>query len=418
MRLFVVVTLVLVGFLSNAQQRMFGKITDASTNEPLPFATISFKGTTKGTISNKNGEFALTIQNEQRNTPVEISYIGYKSQELNPKEGEMLVKLIPDILTLDELIIRPLPPTAYIKRAVSKFSQNYPTAPFTSQAYYREKFSENDAFINMTEAVFQSYYPNYQDTLDNQHQLILHRRADELSDIAFMSGWVDKRNRKDKRKAEKKGEEYKEEDPTADLREGFGGPDVILEMDLIRGLDECLDSTMFKKFKYSFGDGLFYQGRELMVIHFKSKGTVDHMKSSGVIYLDVETDAIVSLEYEGKAIIPILVRPLIAAMGLGISNPNYDKKITYQFHEGKWYPDNFQWHFDLRLSKFHWIKSNEKSIFEGAQVLKVTDINTSNPNEIPEDKRFNTKESFEEQVQNEMGLNWDEINVLMAEEAF
>lgn len=40
-------------------QTLTGTITDSKTNEPIEFATVYINGTTKGTISDKNGNFTL-----------------------------------------------------------------------------------------------------------------------------------------------------------------------------------------------------------------------------------------------------------------------------------------------------------------------------------------------------------------------
>ena len=53
-----------------------GKITEAKTGIPIPYATIVFKGTYIGTMSDLNGNFNLSTL-----TPtnfIEISSIGYK----------------------------------------------------------------------------------------------------------------------------------------------------------------------------------------------------------------------------------------------------------------------------------------------------------------------------------------------------
>ncbi len=58
-----------------------GTVTDASTGEPLPAATVHVLGAYDGTISNTEGKYVLSL----RSLPavVEVRYIGYRSQQYN-----------------------------------------------------------------------------------------------------------------------------------------------------------------------------------------------------------------------------------------------------------------------------------------------------------------------------------------------
>ena len=61
-----------------------GTVTDASTGEPLPAATVHVLGAYDGTISNTEGKYVLSL----RSVPavVEVRYIGYRSQQYNVTE--------------------------------------------------------------------------------------------------------------------------------------------------------------------------------------------------------------------------------------------------------------------------------------------------------------------------------------------
>ena len=59
-----------------AQKTITGKVTDASTKEPLSGASVVAKGGTQGTATNANGEFTLTVPNSV--TMLSISYVGYQ----------------------------------------------------------------------------------------------------------------------------------------------------------------------------------------------------------------------------------------------------------------------------------------------------------------------------------------------------
>ena len=60
-------------------QNVTGKVTDSEDNNPLPGANILIKGTAIGTTTDANGEFSLQV--EDANTVLVVSFIGYTSQK-------------------------------------------------------------------------------------------------------------------------------------------------------------------------------------------------------------------------------------------------------------------------------------------------------------------------------------------------
>ena len=58
-----------------------GKISDDKSGEDLIGATVKIKGTSSGGVTDINGEFKITT-NEQPPLTLEISYVGYTSKEV------------------------------------------------------------------------------------------------------------------------------------------------------------------------------------------------------------------------------------------------------------------------------------------------------------------------------------------------
>lgn len=79
-----------------------GKVVDAN-NEPIIGATIVEKGTSNGTITDFDGNFSLNVADEAQ---IEISYIGFKSQEIKAVYGRNLtISLKEDTEVLDEVVV-------------------------------------------------------------------------------------------------------------------------------------------------------------------------------------------------------------------------------------------------------------------------------------------------------------------------
>ncbi len=79
-------------------------IVSDETGQPLPGANILEKGTTNGTQTDFDGQFALEINNG--NSILIVSYLGFKTQEI-PLKGrtELSIILIEDKATLDEVLV-------------------------------------------------------------------------------------------------------------------------------------------------------------------------------------------------------------------------------------------------------------------------------------------------------------------------
>lgn len=84
-----------------------GTITDAKTNEPLPFVIIFFKGTQSGTTSDEQGKFIL--RTDKPYTQIQVTYIGYKPAVRNisvGKEQVINIKLESTAITLKEVTVK------------------------------------------------------------------------------------------------------------------------------------------------------------------------------------------------------------------------------------------------------------------------------------------------------------------------
>lgn len=80
-----------------------GIVTDES-GEPVIGANILIKGTSKGAVTDLDGKF--TIQNMPRNATLQVSYIGYQTQEISSFGKQPLrIKLVEDSENLDEVVV-------------------------------------------------------------------------------------------------------------------------------------------------------------------------------------------------------------------------------------------------------------------------------------------------------------------------
>ena len=87
---------------SKKKRKVSGTVKDVN-GEPIIGATIMEEGTTNGTITDFDGNFALEVAD---GAGLDISYIGYQTQKLQAKSGKALaVTLKEDLETLDEVVV-------------------------------------------------------------------------------------------------------------------------------------------------------------------------------------------------------------------------------------------------------------------------------------------------------------------------
>lgn len=85
-----------------------GMLRDATTGEPLPFATVSLLdaggNTLNGTATNADGYYAIAIPALGRT--LQFTYVGYQSQHLSIYNGTMNVNMVPTLKELSEVQLR------------------------------------------------------------------------------------------------------------------------------------------------------------------------------------------------------------------------------------------------------------------------------------------------------------------------
>lgn len=89
--------------LDQLQQKVVtGKVTDTS-GQPLPGVTVVVKGTTRGTVTDNNGNFSLPIPDDAE--VLQFSFIGMKTQEI-PIEGRTTFTMVmeEETVMLEEVV--------------------------------------------------------------------------------------------------------------------------------------------------------------------------------------------------------------------------------------------------------------------------------------------------------------------------
>lgn len=89
-------------------QVISGRVTDAKTNEPLPYVHIGIVNQNRGVISRDNGKFDFTLTGIDPATELTFSMLGYEVRKFKVGElnGYIDVKLTPKTYQLREVVVR------------------------------------------------------------------------------------------------------------------------------------------------------------------------------------------------------------------------------------------------------------------------------------------------------------------------
>ncbi|MEM7110751.1 MAG: DUF5686 family protein, partial [Bacteroidota bacterium] len=129
----------LTSTLVNAQITVSGQVTDAKTNEPLIFVAVVVNTTSKGTTTDIDGNYSISIDGD--NEIISFRYVGYKTLNVSVSD----LKREPDIrLHLDTKVLQEVtvlagenPAHAIIRRLVANKKQLNPSnmASYSFESY-------------------------------------------------------------------------------------------------------------------------------------------------------------------------------------------------------------------------------------------------------------------------------------------
>jgi len=127
----ITILLVLFTNIAKAQKtEISGKISEAGSNNPIPYVSIVFKGTYTGTMSDLNGNYNLS--SVKPTSIIEFTAVGYKKQifTIKPNQVNKLdIEMVEDIVSLAEISVRPgeNPAIPLFRKIVDHKKENNPS---------------------------------------------------------------------------------------------------------------------------------------------------------------------------------------------------------------------------------------------------------------------------------------------------
>lgn len=149
---------------SESQLLVMGRIADASSGAPLPFASVVLPGRGKGISANEDGIFKFKIPSQYHDDTLKISHLGYAPRYLP-------VNLLQDMSSniylefesklLDEVTVTSFDPMQVLSEAIASKAELYPGEPTLHTSFYREGVFKNSDLLKYSEALFEIYKSSY-----------------------------------------------------------------------------------------------------------------------------------------------------------------------------------------------------------------------------------------------------------------
>ncbi|MBX2944517.1 MAG: carboxypeptidase-like regulatory domain-containing protein [Cyclobacteriaceae bacterium] len=282
------------------QQVIEGRVIDKETHQPVPFASIGIVGTSKGTSSNLNGQFTLSVEFP---FTLKISCVGYESQTIQSTEDTLLIKLKPASIELSEIVIfrKTINPGRIVQRAFANVIKNYSTQPFLQKFFYRHYCKDDDEYGRLIEASVDVWkhrgYKSAQQIAGEKEEIRVTQLRRSLDNTVAAQG----------------------HEPIA-----IGN---VLQADIVgyqiveKGKQLSFYNTVsnlradFDRYNFSYDATTVYDGQEVYLIAYASKkdsipttsGYIDSPKITGLLYITTDRYAIVKTE-ETKSDGPNVIR--------------------------------------------------------------------------------------------------------------
>ena len=183
---------------ASGQNSIAGRLLDDRTLEPIAFVNIKINQQAKGTVTNMEGEFTLSFEEESLRDSLVISHIGYLTRKFSITE---LVKTEPVTIRLKEythnlsgITVRPIDYLDDGEKIVSLALQSIPrncnASSYVTKGFFRQIHREDNEYKRLIEAAITTYDPGiHAPVSDIQYSIPELRRSFDQRDLNNNALW-------------------------------------------------------------------------------------------------------------------------------------------------------------------------------------------------------------------------------------
>ncbi|MEM6736254.1 MAG: carboxypeptidase-like regulatory domain-containing protein [Bacteroidota bacterium] len=351
-----------------------GKVIDTETKAPLPFAAINIKNTSKGVIANEAGVFDLIVTEGKA---IMISTLGYAPKSFNIKSiqdnNQELFELDNQPVLIDEVIVsgERLSGEAILKLAIKNQRKNFPPDNYTLSVFFRETNQINDTYFKLVEAAATIYGKKYPNTTKKVF----------IEEIRTASNL-------------KLAVPIATEEAYNPFREFQG---LIGKISNIRACRSCV---------YEIEDYITFEENDVAII--SSTGTNADYPRIFRYYIDLETFAVIKMEFESKL-----------PFGLGFPDSHKSHKSSliylkrtfdYKSYEGRYYLSRYH----QQVTHQYNASTSESKSYQTTHNFHVITNNIISGTDFPSGKTdlMNYKNQISETSKSYNSDFWSTYNIL------
>lgn len=243
---------------SDDTKNVQGVVVDSETGEPLPFAHV-YAGDIR-TVTNIDGEFTLTVPNKE-NTPIEVSFMGYETANIDETKEDLVVKLKPSSIQLEAVTVKT--GESIMWDVFNNLQLNYEFRQKAMNCYYKETLEDSAGYYYLAEGVLEVFQPN-----------------DVSPDKTKISP------------VKVRKQEFKTMNNDITMIRGHAS-DMLQSLE--RREKSFIHQDNFKHYEYTFEGLSSYKGSEVFIVKFEP--TNKKAKSRGILYVDAASHAVIKAEY-------------------------------------------------------------------------------------------------------------------------
>jgi len=370
-----------------------GVIKDKQSKKKLEYVNISIPGTTIGTVTNEDGEFALKVKESLHAKKIAISHLGYVSNQIELTGNDisgLTVWMTPHSNLLEEVIVRARDPRYIVESAMQKISANYNPKPSLLTGFYRETAQKGRRYINISEAIIDIYKTPYSErsTYNDRVEIFKGRKllSQKTSDTLIVKL--------------------------------LGGPNLSIYVDIVKNPEILLEEESLSYYSFKMEESTTIDNRPQYVISFMPQAILPYALYYGKLYIDKERLSFTRAEFNldlgdrNKATQAILKKK---PYKLIFKPQDVSFLVNYKERDGRTYLSYIrnEVHF-----KCDWKRKLFSTSYSIISEMVVTDAKKENINPISYKASFKPTESLSDNVSSFIDEDfWGAYNIIAPTES-
>ncbi len=365
-----------------------GRVIDASSRQPLPFATVVQKGRGRGTSTNLEGFFSYKVPAAYYDDTLRISSMGYAPRNI---PIELLTEGATDIymeiapVFLQEVLVAGYDPASVLLEALKKKETLYPDFPAMHTSFYREGVFKRDDVVRYSEAVLSIHKAAYKGNLTDQARRLKSRNYSNIN---------------------------ADDSLLLKLKAGVKG---VIELDVMKNPPYFLNPDYVPTLYFSSAGFTVNHEKLVYKISFDNPGNNPYDIYRGTIYIDKESMAIVQVDfgitdqYLRNNQNNFLVRK---SRQHNTRIQSIDYSVKYDYYDGKYHIVHVRGDMSLHIREKRRLRGNNYSVlFE----MATLNIDTQDVKRFRYRERLKTHSIFSDENFCYDADFWDDLNFIRPE---